>query len=171
MTVYRIAYRLYAKTPLDGEGSFLYGGRWSSVGTRVNYTSSALTLAMLEFLAHVDVEDFDPFHAPALVYVSANVPDESVLSLEAIGVALPWNWNAVPAPAIDAAIGDGWVREARSVALTVPSVHIPLAAPERNVLLNPLHPRFAEVHYSIDAFVYDRRLLATRRAREKRSDR
>ncbi len=170
MQVYRVAYRAYAKAPLDGEGSFLYGGRWSSVGTRMVYMSSALTLAMLEFLAHVDVGDFDPNHAPELIYVAAIVPDAAVLSLDAIGVKLPANWSDLPAPAIGAAIGDGWIREVRPLGLSVPSVHIPSAMPERNVLLNPLHPRFSEVHHSIDELTYDRRLLATRRTRESATD-
>ena len=168
MNVYRVAYRAYAKTPLGGEGSFLYGGRWSSAGTRMAYTSSTLTLAMLEFLAHVDIEDFDPFSAPALVYVTAKVPDKALLTLEAIGAKLPANGSDVPAPAGDAAIGDGWLRESRSLGLIVPSVHIPLAAPERNVLLNPMHSRFKEIASTIDELTYDRRLLAARRARERR---
>lgn len=55
--VYRVGYRIYAKNPLSGEGSFLYGGRWSSSGTRMAHTSTTLTLAMAEFLEHVRVED------------------------------------------------------------------------------------------------------------------
>jgi len=122
---------------------------------------------MLEFLANVDVEDFDPFHPPELAYVAADIPDGAALTVDAIGMALPTNWNDIPAPAVDAAIGDEWIGEARSLALIVPSVHIPLATPERNVLLNPRHPHFTNIHYTVDELTYDRRLLATRRAREE----
>lgn len=116
MRVYRIAYRRYASTPLDGEGSFLYGGRWASAGTRMAYTSSTVTLAMLEFLSQVDIDDFDPSQSPELAYIAADIPDSAVLTLPEIGVALPKNWDDIPAPAIDAAIGDAWAGAARSLA-------------------------------------------------------
>jgi len=35
-------------------------------------------------------------------------------------MALPTNWNDIPAPAVDATIGDEWIGEARSLALIVP---------------------------------------------------
>ena len=163
MDVYRIAYRLYAQSPLDGEGSFLFGGRWSSPGTRVAYASTTLTLAMTEFLAHVDWRDVDPETPPELVYVTATLPDHGALTLETLGVALPDGWDDVPAPADDAVIGDAWARGAHSLALLVPSVHIPLGVPERNVLLNPLHPDFHVVRWTANPFEYDRRLLTVRR--------
>jgi len=91
MDLYRIGYRAYAANPLDGEGSFLFGGRWSSAATRMAYTSTTISLAMAEFLAHVAIDDLDADSPPALV---------------------------------------------------VPSVHVPIATPERNVLVNPAHRHF-----------------------------
>ncbi len=132
------------------------------------YTSSTLTLAMLEFLAQIDIDDFDPSHSPELAYITADIANTAVLTLAEIGATLTTNWDDIPAPAIDAAIGDAWIADAGSLALSVPSVHVPSATPERNVLLNPLHSRFSEVRYTSDDFAYDRRLLATRRAHEKR---
>jgi RES domain-containing protein len=159
LDVYRIGYRLYATSPLDGEGSFLYGGRWSSTGTRMAYTSTTLTLAMAEFLAHVHIEDFDARTPPELVYVRATVPDEAVMMLEDVGSSLPAAWDEVPAPAVDAVLGDAWIRSARSLGLVVPSVHVPIETPERNVLINPMHRDFARVSYDVHPFAYDRRLL------------
>ena len=164
MDVYRIGYRMYAKNPLDGEGSFLYGGRWSSPGTRMAYTSTTLTLAMAEFLAHVNIDDFDPDTPPALVYVRATVPEAATLTIEQIGATLPKGWDDVPAPAVDAELGDAWVRHITSLALLVPSVHVPIETPERNVLVNPLHEEFAKVVWSVSEFAYDRRLLIARTA-------
>jgi len=86
------------------------------------------------------------------------------LTADAVGIITADDWNDIPAPAVDAAIGDEWIGQARSLALIVPSVHIPLATPERNVLLHPLHPHFTKIHYTIDELTYDRRLLAARRA-------
>ena len=165
MVVYRIGYQRYAADPLNGEGSFLYGGRWSSAGTRMAYTSTTVSLAMAEFLANVDTTDFDPDTPPALLYLTATIPDACVRTLEDLGIDLPADWDAVPASASDAAVGDAWVDAAASVAIVVPSVHVPIATPERNVLINSLHPDFARVTYRTDAFTYDRRLLIARSAR------
>ena len=169
MDVYRIGYRIYSKDPLGGEGSFLFGGRWSSPGTRMAYTSTTLTLAMAEFLAHVGIDDFDPDHPPALVYVRATIPDSAARTVEQIGAKLPSGWDDVPAPAVDATLGDRWVQSARSLALLVPSVHVPIATPERNVLVNPLHRDFSKVVVKVTPFAYDRRLLAARAASSRLS--
>ncbi len=165
MDVYRIGYRRFSKDPLNGEGSFLFGGRWSSAGIRVAYTSTTLTLAMTEFLAHVNIDDFDPDDPPALVYVHAGLPDRAVRSLDQLGMRLPRRWRDVPAPASLAAVGDTWVAHGASLALTVPSVHIPIETPERNVLVNPLHRDFAKVVVRVRGFAYDHRLLAVRTGR------
>ena len=58
--VYRVLRKLYARTPLDGEGAYLYGGRWSSAGTRLAYTSEHQSLAMLEYFVHLDPDDAPP---------------------------------------------------------------------------------------------------------------
>lgn len=162
MEVYRIGYRAYAANPLDREGSFLYGGRWSSAGTRMAYTSTTLSLAMAEFLAHVNADDFDPDTPPALVYVTANIPDSSVCTLEQNGAELPSGWDSVPAPDADAAIGDAWIRSGASLALIVPSVHVPIATPERNLLIDPTHDHFNRIAWSVEGFAFDARLVRAR---------
>jgi RES domain-containing protein len=160
MDVYRIGYRRFSKSPLNGEGSFLFGGRWSSSGTRMAYTSTTLTLAMAEFLAHVKVQDFDIDAPPRLIYVHATLPTRSVRTLDQLGLRLPRRWNDVPAPTADAALGDAWVRSLASLALVVPSVHVPLDTPERNVLINPVHPAVSRIVVKVKRFAYDRRLFA-----------
>lgn len=146
----------------------MFGGRWSSAGTRMAYTSTTLSLAMAEFLAHVNVDDFDPDTAPALFYMTAIIPDKSVRTLEQIGVNLPESWSAVPAPANDAMIGDDWIRTGVSLALMVPSVHVPIATPERNVLIDPTHRDFGRVTWTLDEFTFDRRLVRARVEAERR---
>ena len=126
---------------------------------------------MLEFLAHVDVEDFDPQTPPELMYVAATIDDEDVLDLAALDVELPDDWDDVPAPAADAAIGDAWIAGGRSLALSVSSVHLPDAVPDRNVLLNPLHERFSAVRWTVAELRYDRRILAARAAAQRRKRR
>jgi RES domain-containing protein len=159
LQIYRIAYRKYAGTPLNGEGSFQVGGRWSSPRTRMAYTSMTATLAILEFRAHVDTMSFDPASPPPLVVVTAEIDAADVMPLEATGAVLPPDWRDVPAPVELAVIGDAWIDGAMSVGLVVPSVVLPDVLPERNVLINPLHPRFGGVTWRIDDFAYDPRLL------------
>lgn len=160
--VFRVGYKRFAVNPLSGEGSFLYSGRWSSVGTRVAYTASTASLAIMEFRAHLDFEDFDPDAPPDLVIVSARFPDHAMLTLDQLGLRQPVDWSDVPAPAADAAIGDGWFASAESLALAVPSVLLPPISPEMNLLINPLHPQFQDVEIRVDPFEYDRRLLQGR---------
>ena len=169
MLLYRIAYKRYSRDPLSGEGSFLYGGRWSSAGTRMTYTSTTATLAMLEFLAQVNFEDFDPARQPQLVVVVAVIDPFGILELSDLEPALPRDWNAVPAPFANAAIGDEWISSGRSVGLEVPSIHPPRSAPEHNVLLNPLHSDFERITYHVEPFAYDTCLLAPQRVFRQRS--
>jgi RES domain-containing protein len=123
------------------------------------YTSTTATLAILEFRAHVDTVSFDPASPPPLVVVTADIDAVDVMPLAATGAVLPPNWRDVPAPVELAAIGDAWIAGAESVGLVVPSVILPEVLPERNVLINPLHPRFDGVTWRIDDFAYDARLL------------
>jgi RES domain-containing protein len=123
------------------------------------YTSTTATLAMLEFLAHIDTSDFDVASPPALVVVSAEIDANDIIPLTAIGAVLPADWRNVPAPAVLRAIGDAWIASAASVGLAVPSAILPGMLPERNVLINPLHPRFGAVTWRIDDFAYNARLI------------
>lgn len=130
------------------------------------YTSTTLALVMAELLAHVRVGDFDPDTPPALVYMRATLPETSVRTIAQIGAKLPRGGDDVPAPAMDGAVGDKWIATAASLALVVPSVHV-AATPERNVLINPLHPGFQRVTVRVNAYSYDRRLLVARASAER----
>jgi RES domain-containing protein len=50
---YRILKRKFVGSAFSGEGARLYGGRWNSTGIAVVYTSSAISLAILEWRAHL----------------------------------------------------------------------------------------------------------------------
>ena len=70
---------------------------------------------------------------------------------------LPANWQRFPGPDATRAIGDIWLREARSAVLAVPSVIVP---GEHNYLLNPSHPGFRKIVVSApEPFAFDSRLL------------
>src|ERR1019366_10352567 len=86
--VCRVLRKAYARAPLDGEGAYLFGGRWSSVGTRLAYTSEHQSLAMLEYFVHFDAADAPP----DLVLVTAEVPDDLPTQRAAVA-ELPQNWR------------------------------------------------------------------------------
>ena len=149
-TVYRLLRSLYAARPFDGEGAYRYGGRWSSPGTRVAYTSQHQSLAMLEYFVHLD-RDNPPTD---LVLAAARVPCD--LSRQHVDPAvLPADWRESPAPSELASIGDEFISSGRIAVLIVPSA---LAPSESNWLLNPQHSDFARIEFDpLQPFEYDRR--------------
>jgi RES domain-containing protein len=134
MRVFRVLRAAYARAPFDGEGAYRYGGRWSSPGTRLAYTSEHQSLAMLEYFVHLDPADTPD----DLVLATAEVPD-SLSRERAQTPALPDDWREVPAPTELTQIGDRFVKKAENCLLFVPSA---LAVSENNVLINPQHHEF-----------------------------
>lgn len=160
--MYRVLRKAFADSPFDGEGAYRYGGRWSSPGTRLAYSSEHQSLAMLEYFVHLDSDS-----APAdLVLVTAEIPDD--LAKERIPAdKLPSLWRRSPAPPELASIGDQFVEKARQCILIVPSA---LAPPESNWLLNPLHPDFRRVVASrLEPLNYDPRMFGASRQARRRS--
>jgi RES domain-containing protein len=129
--VHRLTRRKFSgKNPFDGEGSFLFGGRWSSIGTRVCYAATHRSLAILEYRVHIDLA----LLPDDLVIATLEVPDEIAI---APTPTLPENWREYPAPASLRRIGDRFIAEAQAALMLVPSVLVPQ---ENNVMLNPVHP-------------------------------
>ena len=152
--VYRILRRPFAKSPLDGEGGYRFGGRWSSPGTRLAYTSEHLSLAMLEYFVHLDPAD----PPKDLVVVRADIPD-GVSRVRLAAKELPANWRQTPAPPALARFGDDFVRRRNAAILIVPSV---LAPSEFNWLINPSHPEFRKIRLSkLESFRYDARIVGS----------
>ena len=150
--VYRILRKPYAKKPLDGEGAYRFGGRWSSVGIRLAYTAEHLSLAMIEYFIHIDPDD----PPKDLAVVTAEVPD-SVSRTSISPKQLPANWRQSPSPPELAEIGDRFVRDRRAAIIIVPSA---LAPAESNWLINPGHPEFSRIRLrSVEAFEYDPRFF------------
>ena len=158
--VYRVLRRRYASSPFDGEGAYRYGGRWSSPGTRLCYTSEHQSLALLEYFVHLDKDD-----PPAdLVIARAEVPHG--LARERVEAdELPRNWREAVAPAQLARVGDDFVRRGEHCLLAVPSV---VAPEENNCLINPEHPDFKRIVMSGVAPVnYDPRMFVKQRTRRR----
>lgn len=152
MRVFRVLRAAFGRAPFDGEGSYRFGGRWSSAGVRVVYASEHQSLAMLEYFVHLDPED-----APDdLILATADVPDK--ISRERVKLAdLPANWRGIPAPPEIAQIGDDFVKKAETCVLLVPSA---LATHENNCLINPQHPEFKEItQNATEPLRYDPRMF------------
>jgi len=152
MRVFRVLRAAYARTPFDGEGAYLYGGRWSSAGIRLAYASEHQSLAMLEYFVHLDPED----SPDDLMLATADIP-ENLSRWQLETRALPANWRETPAPPELASIGDEFVRRGENCLLLLPSA---LAAQENNWLINPQHREFSQITVNPpEPLRYDQRMF------------
>jgi RES domain-containing protein len=139
-------YRLHRRHRAAGDyqGSLIQPNRWNSAGIPILYCSSALSLACLEVLVHLAPAEIPPDY----VYSSAE--------LKSVPEAADFQGDLADEDATRR-YGHSWAISLRSLALLVPSVVIPV---EFNVLLNPIHPAYADVVWNApQAFRFDRRLL------------
>ena len=104
--------------------------------------------AALESLVHLN---------PPVIFKYLAIPIEFDDPLVEKVAALPADWTEEPPPPATKAIGDLWVKEARSAVLELPSVII---LGEPNYLLNPAHPDFQKIIIGKpQPFSFDPRLL------------
>jgi RES domain-containing protein len=150
MLVWRLCRQIHAVGAFSGEGARRYGGRWNPRGVPMIYCSSSLALAAIELFVHLD-----PWQAPEdLVSIAVTLPEsEPAQTITPKELPSEW-WTDLFATR---EFGEAWIRSGASLALKVPSVPIRC---EWNVLLNPLHPRMAELHIDQpQPFVFDARMF------------
>ena len=151
MKLYRIAKSEHIGD-LIGEGARVYGSRWNDKGIPVIYTSESLSLAALEFLAHLPMV----LVPPVMKYRGFDIPDD-VRVTSVRSPALPRDWDAMPFHEETVRIGTKWARSGKSLLLRVPSVMVP---GEFNFLINPLHPDFKKVKAGrARTFRFDERII------------
>jgi RES domain-containing protein len=154
--VWRLTSPAYAHL-LDGEGSRMAGGRWNSPGRPMLYTSSHLSLCLLEVFVNIPQALRDDL--PKLEAMRIAVPDDA----EATDVSPDQFQGAMAASDLLAAcraLGDAWLERGTSLVLRAPSVIIP---EELNVMINPSHPRMPDVRIeSTRPFRFDPRLSVSR---------
>ncbi len=134
---------------IDGEGARLWGGRWNLPGRPVVYAASSLALAVLEYLVHVPLAMRRAGRFPELTAVRLSTAAAGIVDVNAEGIFGP------DGHAVCRARGDGWLAEAATPGLRVPSVIVPQ---ERNILLNPRHPDFDVGVETSEPFMFDPRL-------------
>lgn len=158
--LYRVLRNTYARAPFDGEGAYRYGGRWSSPGTRLSYTSEHQSLAMLEYFVHLDVDD-----PPGdLVLAVAEAPGD--LARERVEISnLPSNWRESAAPPQLVRLGDEFAQRGEHCLLLVPSV---LAPNENNWLVNPAHADYKRIVVrEVEPLSYDPRMFRKQRSHRR----
>ena len=153
MRVWRLAFGRF--NHLDGEGARLHGGRWNSVGVPVVYAASHLTLALLEQLVRFESVELPRHYRAFSIHLPEGVEVETVHAAA----------DLVNDTEACRRIGDAWAESLRSVALVIPSVIVPMVlspgdvpTDERNVILNPRHPRAREWRVVETTFRADPRL-------------
>jgi RES domain-containing protein len=161
MVVWRLARKDHIDQPLSGEGARLYGGRWNHVGVAIAYTSQSLSLAVLEYLVNLSIDDLPK----DLFSIQIKIPDDFVqpgISLD----ELPVTWRTFPAPEALKDLGTDWVGKGDTPILLVPSVVIPN---ERNCLINPKHSLAHRIVVDrVEPFGLDERLLGKRKPARKK---
>lgn len=136
MKLWRIARdtRQFGACDLSGAGAAIEPGRWNDEAQPVLYTTTTVSLAMLETAAHL-VDAALPLNR---FLVEIDVPGDTWTAREVLDVAsLPTTWNAIPAGQASVGVGAAWLASGRSPLLLVPSVVVP---EECVVLVNPKHP-------------------------------
>ncbi len=149
-SAWRIVAGHRAENPFDGEGARRNGGRWNRPGTPVVYTAGSRALAALEMLVHLD-------RATPLRFllIEVSIPPHLVGRLSRLPPVAALRSPAIQPATRDA--GEAWLAAGKSPVLEIPSAIIP---EEPNYLLNPLHPRFAEIGTGTPhPFAFDPRLL------------
>ncbi len=138
MQVYRIQKEKYGEE-LSGEGARKVGGRWNPIGVPLIYASCSISLAILELMVNLSSFSFledNPFHI-----LTIDVPSISPLD-EWPAETLPKGWDSSPYSYETQEMGKNWVKENRSLAVTVPSSII---KQENNILINCLHKDFGRI--------------------------
>lgn len=146
MRVFRLTRAVHAN--LDGEGSRLRGGRWTSPGRRAVYVAGSASLALLEVLVHLDL-------TPDLLpddYVMMEIDVPPTVAIQHVNLA------RTPDATFDfRAVGDAWLDKAETAFLSVYSVLVPH---DRNGIINPAHPDAAGIAIiGTTPFKFDPRLM------------
>jgi RES domain-containing protein len=147
---FRISRTRHADSAFTGEGAERFGGRWNNPGSPIVYTAGSISLAVLEVLVRLNLDDFLETYS----VMEASFDDSMMTSIAV--TSLPKDWRRDPPPAKLQHIGQEWMDERKSVVLRVPSAVVPS---EWNYLLNPRHPLFAKISIgSKEPFDFDPRL-------------
>jgi len=150
-TTPRVLWRISNYPDLSGAGGLKRSAQWHNRGTKIVYLSDSPTGALLETLAHfeIDAEDIPEFYSRLKVVV----PDG--LAVQQLDPAEDTDWKLNEK--LTRSLGDAWLRERRTCLARVPSA---IATEAWNYLLNPEHPDAMQVQiFAVTKEKYDLRLF------------
>jgi RES domain-containing protein len=156
LTVFRLGKARYRATLFSGDGGLYASGRWTLRGHPAVYTSGSISLAVLEYTVNYRRRGW----VPATVLGQATIPTN--VRVETVSMSrLPSTWFAADPPPELQTVGEDWLKRADSAVLKVPSA---VVIEEWNYLLNPLHPDFRKLRFSVARpFSFDRRVARSRK--------
>ena len=135
---------------ISGYGARLYGGRWNNKGLAAVYTSEAISLSLLEVLAHS--VQYDDLNEKFLMTLNLS-EESSIYKITSLKLTSGWQNNI----AYSRYIGDAFLRDNKYLVLQVPSAIIKT---EFNFIINPAHADFKKVKLqSSELFEFDSRLF------------
>ena len=149
MIIYRLTEGKYAKS-MDGNGAKLYGGRWNSAGIPMLYTTGFISLAVLEVIIRISLEEIPS----GFMLLKIEVPDSmEIKTIENKNLKKQWKEDIE----YSRFMGDSFLKENKSAVLKVPSAVID---EEDNYLINTLHPDFKHIKLKdAEPFDFDKRLF------------
>ena len=149
MILYRLASTKYIGD-LSGIGARLFGGRWNREGTSCLYTSSSVSLALLEKIVHAN--DFKQLSNTSL---SSIFLDDSLPVYEVEMKKLVTTW--VSEIEYTQWLGKQIFEDSYYAAMVVPSVIVPQ---EKNWILNPRYENYDQIKiFREEIFEIDKRLM------------
>lgn len=151
MILYRFAHPKFAED-LSGTGAKLKGGRWNTVGIPVLYTSSTISLALLEVL--VNTGSFEELQLLKLMQLTLPT-DASIYRIDSKHLKKNWHKDFEYTQWMGSEIMQG----KKSLAVSCPSV---VVQQESNFLLNPEHKDFSKIRLKeVTDFYFDERLFTS----------
>ncbi len=135
MRVWRLVAERHASTAMSGDGAARFGGRWNPLGTRMVYTADSLALATLELSVHLIGARV------SYLAIEMDVPTRAVAHLDLDQLSPTWTGDELATQIV----GGSWAGRGRTPALTVPSALVDPRSGERNVLINPSHPKSGQI--------------------------
>jgi len=115
-----------------GAGGLYVDGRWRRNGSRIVYTASTISLALLEVRVHHETAPL------GWVVVEMMLPDGLIESIDSGSLPTDWPDHRQTTQKH----GEDWLQSRRSALLSVPSA---IVRSERNFILNPLHAEFTKI--------------------------
>ncbi len=149
MIIYRFAHERY-KDDISGTGAKLYGGRWNDLGIPALYSSSTISLSLLEVLVNSHTLE----ELSSLILMKISIPGSLETSVQKLkNLKRDWftdfdysKW-----------IGSEFLKANELLLLECPSAVI---HEEMNFMINPQHKHYNRIKVvSNDAFKFDERLF------------